>query len=203
MILPIHLYGASIWNAPAQKVNRFDERTVGLIHDMFDTMRHADGIGLSAPQVGMNISLAVIDTSGMEGHATDGPLVVINAEILSSSEEETTMEEGCLSIPGIHEEVRRPESVIVRYVDGNFEPVEIEYSGVLSRVFQHEYDHSHRKFFTDRVSMLRRQLLKPRLSAIKGGNVTARYPVVSASGRLPVRRTLSAGKEPDTRKIEL
>jgi len=181
MILPIYLYGTRIWDSPAKKIDTFDDKLVGLIRNMFETLRGADGVGLSATQVGLRVSLFVMDTSGMEGHEDESPLVVINPEILSSSDEVETLEEGCLSIPGISVEVTRPESIIARFMDGTFQAVEAEYSGTMGRVFQHEYDHLHQRFITDRVSILKRQILKPNLSKIKRGEVVTRYPVISLS----------------------
>jgi peptide deformylase len=180
MIMPIFLYGTRVWDGPVRKIGSLDEKLVGLIHSMFETMQTADGVGLSATQVGLRLSLFVMDISEMEGHAGESPLVVINPEILSSSEEVEALEEGCLSIPGTNVEVTRPESIIARFRDGNFQTVESEYSGTMARVFQHEYDHLHQKFITDRVSTLKRQILKPNLSKIKRGEIVTRYSVVSA-----------------------
>ncbi len=140
MIMPIYLYGTRVWDAPAREITGFDEKLVGLIHDMFETMHRADGVGLSATQVGMRVSLAVMDISEMEGHENEKPLVAINPEILESSGERA-MEEGCLSVPGIRSEVVRAETITVRFTDGAFHPIETELTGMWARVFQHEYDH--------------------------------------------------------------
>ena len=107
------------------------------------------------------------------------PLVAINPEIIESKGE-YVMEEGCLSVPGVRDEVTRAESIRVRFTDGNFERVEMELSGMWARVFQHEYDHLQQKFFINRLSGVKRQLLKPKLSRIKRGDVQTRYPVVSS-----------------------
>jgi peptide deformylase len=179
MIMPINLYGTRVWDGPVRHITGFDDKLIGLIHDMFETMESADGVGLSATQVGLRISLAVMDISGMEGHENEEPLVAINPEILESSGE-CAMEEGCLSIPGIRSEVVRADTLTVRFTDGAFQPVEAELSGVWARVFQHEYDHLNQKFIVDRLSAVKRQLLKPKLSKIKRGEALTRYPVVSA-----------------------
>ncbi len=179
MIMPIHLYGTRVWNGPVREITQFDEKLVGLIHNMFETMQSADGVGLSATQVGLRLSLAVMDISEMKGYESEKPLVVINPEILESSGE-CTMEEGCLSIPEIRVDVTRGNSIAVRFTDGNFLKVITWFTGMWARVFQHEYDHLHKKFITDRVSTLKRQILKPNLSKIKRGEVVTRYSVVSA-----------------------
>ncbi|HUI31416.1 MAG TPA: peptide deformylase [Candidatus Acidoferrales bacterium] len=178
MILPIHLYGTRVWDGPPKKVTRFDDNLVGLIRDMFETMRNADGIGLAANQVGLQLALAVMDISEMEDYKNEKPLIVINPEIVESKGE-CAMEEGCLSIPGIRDEVKRAESVRVRFTNGNSERVETELSGMWARVFQHEYDHLQQKFFINRLSNVKRQILKPKLSKIKKGNMQAKYPVFS------------------------
>ena len=179
MVMPIYLYGARVWEEPARKLVEFDDRLVGLIRDMFETMHESDGIGLSANQVGLQLSLAVIDLSVMRNYANEKPLVVINPEILDSKGE-YVMEEGCLSIPGIRAEVTRADSIAVRFTNGDFKEVVTWFSGIWARVFQHEYDHLHQKFFVDRLSAVKRQILKPKLSKIKSGEVPAPYPVVSA-----------------------
>lgn len=179
MIMPIYLYGTKVWEAPAKKITKFDDKLVGLIRDMFETMHNADGIGLAANQVGLALSLAVMDISVMEDYASEKPLVVINPEILESSGE-MALEEGCLSVPGIRDEVIRADSLRVRFVDGNFEKVERELTGMWARVFQHEYDHLQQKFFINRLTAVKRQMLKPRLAKIKRNEIKARYPVFSA-----------------------
>ena len=179
MIMPIYLYGTDVWSHPAKKVTKFDDKLVGLIRDMFETMDRADGIGLAANQVGLPISLAVMDISVMDDYKGEKPLVAINPEIIESKGE-YVMEEGCLSVPGVRDEVTRAESIRVRFTDGNFERVEMELSGMWARVFQHEYDHLQQKFFINRLSGVKRQLLKPRLSRIRRGDVQTRYPVVSS-----------------------
>lgn len=178
--MPIYLYGTQVWSRPAKRITKFDDKLVGLIRDMFETMEHADGIGLAANQVGLSISLAVMDISVMDDYKDEKPLVVINPEILESSGE-YVMEEGCLSVPGVRDEVTRADSLKVRFTDGNFERVETELTGMWARVFQHEYDHLQQKFFINHLSGVKRQLLKPRLSRIKRGDVQTHYSVVSSS----------------------
>lgn len=179
MIMPIYLYGTRVWEGPARAITRLDDTLVGLIHDMFETMHKADGVGLSATQVGLRISLAVIDISEIDDYSGEKPMVVINPEILESRGE-YTMEEGCLSVPGIRSEVVRADTITVRFTDGTFHPVETELTGIWARVFQHEYDHLRQKFFVDRLSGVKRQLLKPKLSKVRRGEALTRYRAVSA-----------------------
>ncbi len=179
MIMPIHLYGTTVWDAPARKITKFDDSLVGLIRDMFETMHNADGIGLAANQVGLAVSLAVMDISVMENYEAEKPMVVINPEILES-DGEYVMEEGCLSVPGIRDEVTRADHLRVRFTDGNFERVEMELTGMWARVFQHEYDHLQQKFFIHRLSGVKRQILKPKLARIRRNEIKSRYPVVSS-----------------------
>ena len=180
MIMPIHLYGTKVWDGPAKKVTRFDDKLAGLIRNMFETMHNADGIGLAANQVGLQMSLAVIDISVMDDYKNEKPLVVINPEILEGSGE-YVMEEGCLSVPGIRDTVTRADKTMVRFTNGNFERIETELSGMWARVFQHEYDHLQQKFFVNRLSGVKRQMLKPKLSKVKRGEVQTKYPAVSAT----------------------
>jgi|YelNatPaOPRAMG01_1025707.scaffolds.fasta_scaffold00203_37 peptide deformylase len=179
MTMPIYLYGTKVWSQPAKKVTKFDEKLVGLIKEMFETMYQADGIGLAANQVGLPLSLAVIDLSAVEGYQDEKPLVVINPELLEA-DGEYVMEEGCLSVPGIREEVVRPDRIFVRFIDGNFREIEREFSGMWARVFQHEYDHLNLKFFVDRLNGVKKQLLKPKLAKVKRGEFKTNYPSVSA-----------------------
>lgn len=187
MIMPIHLYGAAVWNGPVREIDGAGDKLVRLVRDMFETMHESDGVGLSATQVGLRFALAVIDLSDVKGRETEKPLVVINPEILESGGE-SVMDEGCLSIPGIRAEVARAETVVVRFRDGSFRWVEAEFTGMPARVFQHEYDHLHQKFFVDRLSGVKRQLIKPKLSKIRRGEAVARYPVLSAADEKRTKR---------------
>lgn len=180
MVIPICLYGTNVWREPVSLVTEFDARLVRLIRDMFETMHKSGGVGLSANQVGVRLALAVVDLSMAKGYVGEKPLVLINPEIIDS-EGEDTMQEGCLSIPGVRSEVSRAKSVAVRFIDGNFKEVITRFAGMWARVFQHEYDHLHQEFFVDRLSTMKRQILNPQLAKIESGEVTASYPVVSAN----------------------
>ena len=154
-----------------------------LIENMFETMYKADGIGLAAPQVGYDIRLLIIDLSAMEddnGETVNFKKVMINPEMLEMSDDTEVSEEGCLSIPGIHENVARARKIKIRYFDENFNEFVEEYEDFFARVIQHEYDHLEGDLFTDKVSPIRRQLLKSKLTNIVKGKTSARYKIKSA-----------------------
>lgn len=180
MIKPVYVYGSPVLRRVAQDITPDYPELKELIDDMFETMYHSDGIGLAAPQVGLSIRLFVIDGNPL---AEDNPelegfkKVFINAHIVEKDEHETLYNEGCLSIPNIREDVERPESIVIRYVDENFTPHEERYDGVAARIIQHEYDHLDGILFTDKVSTIRKQLLKSKLNAITKGKFSASYKV--------------------------
>ena len=180
MIKPVYVYGSPVLRKVAQDIAPGYPKLGVLIEDMFETMGNSDGIGLAAPQVGLAIRLFVVDASPL---AEDHPemegfkKIFINPAIIERSEETTLYNEGCLSIPNIREDVERPESIVIRYLDKDFAPHEVRYDGIAARVIQHEYDHLEGILFTDKVSSLRRQLLKSKLTAISKGKVNASYKV--------------------------
>jgi peptide deformylase len=142
----------------AKPVTQVDDRVQRHIDDMFETMYAAPGIGLAAIQVGIPLRLVVIDVS--EQH--DQPLCLINPEILASEGEEE-MDEGCLSVPGFYETVRRAERVRVRALDRDGQPFELETDGLLAVCIQHEIDHLDGKLFVDYLSSLKRQRIRKKL----------------------------------------
>lgn len=180
MIKPVYVYGSPVLRKVATDIKSDYPNLKGLINDMFETMHHSDGIGLAAPQVGLSIRIFVIDASPL---ADDHPemkdfrRVFINAHIIERSDEEILYNEGCLSIPNIREDVQRPESILMQYVDENFEPKEERFNGLAARIIQHEYDHLEGVLFTDKVSPIKRQLLKSKLTAISKGKFSASYKV--------------------------
>jgi len=183
MILPIYTYGNSVLRKIAEPINNDYPNLNQLITNMFETMYHAEGVGLAAPQVGLPIRLLVID---LEPLKEDDPelgafkCVMINPQIIERSEEVVSAEEGCLSIPGIHETVSRPESIKITYLDADFKEHTNEFEGFKARVVQHEYDHLEGNLFTDKVSPIRRQLLKSKLTNIVKGKANASYKIKSA-----------------------
>jgi len=178
MILPIYVYGSSILRRVAQDISPDYPNLKRLIDDMFETMSQSDGIGLAAPQVGLSIRLIVIDGTPL---AKDDPSlkdfrkVFINPYIEERFGEKVIYSEGCLSIPNIHEEVEREEKVRISYMDENFTVHNEVFEGFAARIVQHEYDHLEGILFTDRLSPIRKQLLRSKLSAISKGKFTADY----------------------------
>jgi peptide deformylase len=188
MVRPIYAYGEPCLRKEAEEVGENSASLQELIDDLIETMRGATGIGLAAPQVGRTERLFVIDLSPMADEAErDGelippqPMVFINPELVEESEEECEFEEGCLSIPDIRELVVRSERVRVRFLDRDFRPREMDASGLLARVIQHEYDHLEGILFIDRISPFRRRLLRRRLRDMARGEVEADYPLVAGT----------------------
>ena len=172
MIYPIVIYGSQTLRNPSENIAPDYPDLAKLVEDMFLTLGEADGVGLAAPQIGKNIRLFVVDcTPWGEDHPelADYRRAFINAEIYERSEETSLFNEGCLSLPGLHEDVRRPVSIRMRYVDEKFVEHDEEFTGLPARVIQHEYDHIEGKVFTDRLSPLRRNLLKSKLQRLAGG----------------------------------
>jgi len=185
MILPINTYNDAVLREKAAKIDAIDTELTQLIDDMFETMYQAHGVGLAAPQIGKSIRLFVIDADAMfEDDDPDvdklriGPTTFINPEIVSMSDVKIPMDEGCLSLPDLRESVVRPESLVIRYKDRDFNDCELNAGGWLARVIQHEYDHLDGVLFFDRLGSFRRRLIKGKLDAIASGIVTPEYPVV-------------------------
>ncbi len=178
MIYPIVIFGSETLRKPSVEVSADYPELKKLIEDMFLTMAAAEGVGLAAPQIGKNLRLFVVDCSpwGDEDEACkDYRRAFINPEIYEVSEETGLFNEGCLSLPGLHEDVRRPIAIKMRYLDENFEEHDELFEGFRARVIQHEYDHLDGKVFTDRLAPLRRQLLKSKLLAMAKGKYRAAY----------------------------
>ena len=180
MILPIYLYGQPVLKKVAEDITPEYPELKALVENMFETMHQAEGIGLAAPQIGLAIRLVVVDLDVLSEdfpEFKDFRRVYINAHIVETSEEKEAMEEGCLSLPGIHETVTRPSRIRVQYLDENFVEHDEWVEGYLARVMQHEFDHLEGKVFSDRLSPLRRQMNKTRLSNLAKGNVQCTYKV--------------------------
>ena len=178
MIKPVYIYGSPVLRKVATDITRDYPNISQLIADMFETMEKSDGVGLAAPQVGLSIRLFIIDASPLadENPELEGfRKVFINAQIISRSPETIQYNEGCLSIPNLREDVERPTTIVIRYVDEEFVEHEEEYNGIAARIIQHEYDHLDGILFTDKVSPIRRQLLKSKLFAISKGRFNASY----------------------------
>jgi len=178
MIYPIAAYGSPILKKVAEEIDEDYQGLKQLIDDMFETMYESAGVGLAAPQISLPIRLFVVDASPFKDEEPDldgFKKVFINPEIVEESGDEWKFNEGCLSIPGIREDITRQPDIIVNYLDADFNEIEEKFSGLAARVIQHEFDHLEGILFTDRLGALKRQLLKGKLSDISKGIVDVDY----------------------------
>jgi len=185
MILPIVAYGDPVLRKVGKEIDNDYPQLEKLIADMRETMYNANGLGLAAPQIGKDIRLFVIDASPFaedediseeeKNYFKDFNRVFINAKIIKEEGNEWAFNEGCLSIPTINEDVFRQESITIEYQDENFEKHTETLSGLPARVFQHEYDHIEGILFTDKLSSLKKRLIKKKLENISKGKVNAGY----------------------------
>lgn len=186
MILPIIAYGAPILRKVAQDIQEDYPDLDKFIEDMWETLYASNGVGLAAPQVNRDIRLFLVDSEvvfsnmeeGEENPYPDGPgikRVFINARIIDFEGEPWSYNEGCLSIPKINEDVARPESVTIEYLDESFQPHTETFSGITARIIQHEYDHIEGKLFIDYLKPLKKKLLQRKLSDITKGKVQVNY----------------------------
>ncbi|MDR0544752.1 MAG: peptide deformylase [Odoribacteraceae bacterium] len=181
MLLPIYIYGHPTLGKPAIDLQPDMKNLQELLVDMWETMYQADGVGLAAPQIGLNIRLFVVDATvfAPKDPSCEGfKRVFINARVVERSTEEIVMPEGCLSVPGIHEEVSRPCRVVITYRDETWRERVEELDGMRARVVQHEYDHIEGRTFIDRLSPLKRRILRKRLSSISAGLFDKAYRVI-------------------------
>ncbi|WP_445749123.1 peptide deformylase [Polaribacter sp.] len=185
MILPIVAYGDPVLRKKSEEISKEYPNLQELIANMKETMYNASGVGLAAPQIGKAIRLFVIDASPF---ADDDDLtkeenevlknfnrVFINPKIIKEEGEEWSFNEGCLSIPDIREDVWRQPTITIEYQDEQFEKHTEKLTGLAARVFQHEYDHIEGVLFTDRISSLKKRLLKKKLENISKGKIKADY----------------------------
>ena len=183
MILPIYTYGQNVLRQETDEIEQGYEGLDQLVKDMFETLRKSEGVGLAAPQVGLPIRLMVVDLDIMSDENPefkDYFRSYINPYIEETDGQMVPYEEGCLSFPGIHEKVMRPERVRVSWLDENFQEHDEWFEGFPARVMQHEIDHLDGKCFIDRMSPLRRQLNKNNLAAIQAGRFSCDYKVKTA-----------------------
>ena len=195
MILPIYTYDHDVLRQETAQVEQDSAEVAGLIVNMFETMNNANGIGLAANQVGQSLALTVIDIGDMEGFEGTKPLVLINP-VITGSHGESVFEEGCLSLPDIREDIVRPETVGVKFLDQQFKEVEIEASKLLARVIQHEIDHLHGKYFIDYLSPLKLGLLKSRLGRMNRGEIECDYPLAPPPKPKAVKHASSKARLP-------
>lgn len=184
MILPIYIYGHPILRKEAKDIDPSYPNLKELIDNMFETMYNADGVGLAAPQVGLDDRIFVIDLDPLADEENpeykEFKKVFINAHIINRTGEITNFEEGCLSIPGINESVPRKDIIEIEYLDENLEPHHDTFTGFSARVIQHEYDHINGILFVDHISAIRKQLIKSKLTNMSKGSVSCRYKVRTA-----------------------
>ncbi len=179
MILPIYIYGQPVLRKVAEDITPEEPNLSQFIEDMWETLADSEGIGLAAPQVGKSVRVVVID---LDVISEDFPeykgfrKVFINPHILEFDDSETSSsEEGCLSLPAIHEKVVRPTRIHVAWDDEQFQHHDEWIEGYLARVMQHEFDHLEGKMFIDRISPLRKQLIKSKLKALLQGRFRCGY----------------------------
>ncbi len=179
MILPIYIYGQPVLRKVAEDIPADYPELDTFIKDMWDTLAESEGIGLAAPQVGKSIRVVIIDLDVISDDLPEYKgfrKVFINPHILEYDDSETdSLEEGCLSLPAIHEKVVRPKRIHVKWLDENMQPHDEWITGYLARVMQHEFDHLDGKMFVDRVSPLRKQLIKSKLKALIQGRFRCGY----------------------------
>ena len=185
MILPIVAYGDPVLKKKAKDISKDYPNFHELLDNMFETMYNAYGVGLAAPQIGLPIRIFLVDTSPF---AEDEELtkeeqqvlgefkqVFINAKILEEDGDDWAFNEGCLSIPDVREDVFRKPNITIEYLDENFESQKKSFDGLIARVIQHEYDHIEGILFTDKLSSLKKRLIKGRLTNISKGKISVDY----------------------------
>lgn len=184
MILPIYIYGQPVLRKESADIEKDYPNLKELLANMFETMEEANGVGLAAPQIGLNIRVVVIDLDVL---SEDFPEYkgfkkgFINPHIIEYDETNTeSLEEGCLSLPGMQEKVTRPTRIHVQYLDEDLNEHDEWVEGYLARVMQHEFDHLDAKMFIDRISPLRKQLIKSKLKALLQGRYRCSYRTKAA-----------------------
>lgn len=185
MILPIVAYGDPVLRKVATDVDSAYPKFKQLLENMWETMYSAKGVGLAAPQIGLPIRLFLVDTSPFaedddyteqeKKTLSTFKKAFINARMVDEVGKEWSFNEGCLSIPEVREDITRKDTITISYLDSNFKPQTETYDGLLARVIQHEYDHIEGILFTDKLSSLKKRLLKGRLNNISKGKITVDY----------------------------
>ena len=179
MILPIYLYGSEKLRAENMEADLQDKEGLAkLIADMKETLKVADGCGLAAPQVGVNLRVVIVDGTDLSDtydYLKDFRRTMINPVVLEESEETCEFSEGCLSVPGIYAEVTRPSKIKVEYYNEDLEKVVEEFDRFACRMVQHELSHLEGNLFVDNISPIRRKMIARKLQAITKGSVQTRY----------------------------
>lgn len=194
MILPIVAYGENILKTKAVNITSGYPELKKLINDMWETMYNANGVGIAAPQIGKSIRLFVIDASPFseDKEISDDEIstlknfkkVFINPEIIDETGDEWNFMEGCLSIPNIREDIKRKEKITIKYYNEFFEQIELDLEGLAARVVQHEYDHIEGVLFIDKLSSLKKKLLKGKLNDISKGKIKTEYKMRYPQGKI-------------------
>ncbi|MBT8319772.1 MAG: peptide deformylase [Gramella sp.] len=185
MILPIVAYGNPVLKKKAKDIDKDYPKLEELINNMWDTMYNAYGVGLAAPQIGLPVRIFMIDPAPFaedeeldeaeQEALKDMRKVFINPQIIEETGEEWAFSEGCLSIPEVREDVFRKPDITIEYYDENWEKHTEKYSGLAARVIQHEYDHIEGILFTDKLSSLKKRLIKSKLANISKGKIDVEY----------------------------
>ncbi|WP_191860237.1 peptide deformylase [Hanstruepera ponticola] len=185
MVLPIVAYGDPVLKKKGKDITKDYPNLQGLLDNMYETMYNAYGVGLAAPQIGLDIRLFLVDTSAFaedtgldeqeQAYLKDFKRTFINAQIIEETGDEWAFNEGCLSIPDVREDVFRKPKITIEYYDENFEKHTETFEGLVARVIQHEYDHIEGILFTDKLSSLKKRLIKGKLSNISKGKISVDY----------------------------
>ncbi|PKA97041.1 peptide deformylase [Flavobacteriaceae bacterium MAR_2009_75] len=185
MILPIVAYGDPVLRKVAKEIPENYPKLNDLLDNMWETMYNASGVGLAAPQIGLPVRIFLVDTTPFANDEELSPeeqnqlngfkKTFINANITEETGEEWTFNEGCLSIPDVREDVKRKDTLTITYFDENFKEHTETYDGLLARVIQHEYDHIEGILFTDKLSPLKKRMIKGRLNNISKGKINVDY----------------------------
>ena len=181
MVLPITAYGHPVLRKVAVDIDEDYPNLQQLIDDMYETMHATSGVGWAAPQVNLPIRLLVMDATPYaeeDPQAKDFKRVLINPEIIEEEGENWVFNEGCLSIPEIREDVERKPNIRIQYYDENWKFHDEKYTSVMARIIQHECDHLEGILFVDRVSNIRKMLLKRKLLDISKGNIDVKYKMI-------------------------
>lgn len=179
MKLPVYLYGHPVLRNISQPVKEDYPELKTLVANMFETMYASEGVGLAAPQIGRNDRIVVIDADPLSENFPEcagRKFTLINPEIEILDGDSCSRAEGCLSLPGLSENVSRVEHIRLKWVDENFQPHEEEISGFLARIVQHECDHLDGKLYIDHISLIRKQLIRGKLHNIMEGKIRCDYP---------------------------
>ncbi len=186
MVLPIVAYGNQILKKISVEINSNFPNLDVLITDMWETMYFSKGVGLAAPQVNHSIRLFIVDATPFadeDEKAKEFKKVFINPQIINEEGEEWSFNEGCLSVPDIREDVFRKPVITIKYYDQNWNLLEETYNGIVARIIQHEYDHLEGIVFVEKLSGLRKTLLKRKINNIVKGNIDINYRMIFANNK--------------------